>query len=61
MFVLSMYLSVCRIRTEFKYDTPKYVINYNSQKIRSLVKNLFQTVEYCKIALASEFRYIKNS
>lgn len=56
-----MYLSVCRIRTEFKYDTPKYVMNYNSQKIWSLVKNLFQTVEYCKIALASEFRYINNS
>jgi len=28
-----MYLGVCRIRTEFKYDTLKYIMNCNSQKV----------------------------
>lgn len=29
----------CRIRTEL-YDTLKYIVNYNNQKIGSLVGNL---------------------
>lgn len=49
-----MHLGVGRIRTQFKYDTLKYIVNCNNQEIGSLVKNLACLV--LKIALASEFR-----